>query len=512
VALTLPGWSQEAERSFKEVLFRFLEDVHCTKAALYLRAPDGDYLLATQYGFGRKDLLCAQYPPSSTIVVTASKLKSRAHAFNDPGEIPEIYESLQGSHSSRMLLVPVHQEDELLGFVDARDKGGKKEFNQQDEEKAAVIAEDLVQLIRMTGMVQGVSTRTPVEIPVTTEETRSDSKPPKRVLERSRTGSGMLDLPGLRRIGRCLDDELASRKELGIGVLTLVDDRKVSSRILVVDGFDDDALDPVFFHQAEILRSAGITVPPREEWSSHTERIERELPHRPFLIGSRTLLEEKNWVLLLSLVGSARERTVPEAFERIENVTLEEVSASWCRFSRRKHAREILQPAEGDFSLLARHSLAVSRLSWSLAMDMGLGYEEAEAAALAGLLHDIGMQVLEYDRNYRHPSPGEREMQVYRKHPVEGEKIALEHGFGDLSFIIRAHHERWNGQGYPDHLKGPAIPLISRILHVAEVFDTLVSPNSYRKATSRDAALKVIESGAGSQFDPSVVSSLRGSL
>jgi len=68
--------------------------------------------------------------------------------------------------------------------------------------------------------------------------------------------------------------------------------------------------------------------------------------------------------------------------------------------------------------------------------------------------------------------------------------------------VIRHHHERWDGNGYPDRLGGSAIPFASRLIHLAEVYDTLTSPSSYRRPVGREAALTTIRAEAGRQFDP----------
>ena len=76
----------------------------------------------------------------------------------------------------------------------------------------------------------------------------------------------------------------------------------------------------------------------------------------------------------------------------------------------------------------------------------------------------------------------------------------------DEQKIIRHHHERWDGTGYPDQLRGEQIPLLSRILSVADVYDAMTSDRSYRKRLKDDAVIKMIQNNEGSQFDPKVVS------
>ncbi len=138
----------------------------------------------------------------------------------------------------------------------------------------------------------------------------------------------------------------------------------------------------------------------------------------------------------------------------------------------------------------------------------GVDHEEVEAAAIAGLLHDVGMRELDYDRLYRLSDPRPEHIRVYRKHVLVGERVLRGVGLETVADAIRSHHERWDGKGYPDQLAGEQIPWLARLVHTAEVFDVLTSPSSYRPPVPADKALSAIESGAGHQFDPAMVQSL----
>jgi putative nucleotidyltransferase with HDIG domain len=157
---------------------------------------------------------------------------------------------------------------------------------------------------------------------------------------------------------------------------------------------------------------------------------------------------------------------------------------------------------------LVAHSLGVSRLCWSIARVLELDDEATENAALAGLLHDVGMRELDYDRLYMHPTPGPEDRRTYRMHVEVGERIVRVEGLDAIADAVRHHHERWDGNGYPDRLETNAIPLLARIVHVAEVFDLFTEANSYRPAVSRERALAILERAAGHQFDPDVVKAI----
>jgi HD-GYP domain-containing protein (c-di-GMP phosphodiesterase class II) len=134
--------------------------------------------------------------------------------------------------------------------------------------------------------------------------------------------------------------------------------------------------------------------------------------------------------------------------------------------------------------------------------------------ALAGLtelaygffLHDIGKVGIPEDILCKAGPLSGEEWRVMRGHPLIGAEIVSPIRFlGEAVSVIRHHHERFDGTGYPDGLGGEAIPLPARIFAVADSFDAMTSDRPYRRARPVDVALEEIENGAGTQFDPEIV-------
>jgi putative nucleotidyltransferase with HDIG domain len=155
------------------------------------------------------------------------------------------------------------------------------------------------------------------------------------------------------------------------------------------------------------------------------------------------------------------------------------------------------------------HSARVARLSFEIADEIGLPPDELIALSRASLLHDIGKIGVE-DRVLRKPGPlDKRETAAMREHPVIGYEMLKGLHFLESSLDgVRHHHEHWDGSGYPDGVKGEAIPLAVRILTVADALDALTSDRPYRVAMDFAAAVHTIEAGAGNQFDPAVIRAL----
>jgi len=153
-----------------------------------------------------------------------------------------------------------------------------------------------------------------------------------------------------------------------------------------------------------------------------------------------------------------------------------------------------------------QHSTRVTDYAMSIAGAVGCSQEEIEVLTISANLHDIGKIGIP-DRILLKPdSLTDEEYETIKKHPVIGSNIIGHVGmWTNEQKIIRQHHERWDGNGYPDKLKGKEISFLSRILSVADVFDALISDRSYRKKMSDDVALRIIQDGRGSQFDPEIV-------
>jgi len=152
-----------------------------------------------------------------------------------------------------------------------------------------------------------------------------------------------------------------------------------------------------------------------------------------------------------------------------------------------------------------QHSTRVSRYAIAIAKAMDRSQEEIAELNVSGNLHDIGKIGIPDHILLKPDKLTEDEYEFIKKHPVIGSNIVGHLGMWmDERKIIRHHHERWDGHGYPDRLKGDEIPLLSRILAVADVYDALTSDRSYRKKLAEEVAVKTIGENMGSQFDPEI--------
>ncbi len=161
----------------------------------------------------------------------------------------------------------------------------------------------------------------------------------------------------------------------------------------------------------------------------------------------------------------------------------------------------------------AGHSAAVARYSKDIAARLGLSDEEQQLAHLCGLVHDIGKVGLPVGLLEKPGPLTLEERRQMEEHPAVGERIlANVESYTEIARIVRHHHERVDGNGYPDSLVGDGIPLISRILAVADAYDAMTSDRPYREAMpSRVARLRIAQA-VDTQFDTTVVAAFEAIL
>ncbi len=152
------------------------------------------------------------------------------------------------------------------------------------------------------------------------------------------------------------------------------------------------------------------------------------------------------------------------------------------------------------------HALRVAALAVELGRGIGMSDEELVHLRRGALLHDIGKMVVP-DAILRKPGPlTEEEWAVMRRHPENGREFLRKVAYLEPALDVPyAHHERWDGSGYPRGLAGEEIPLSARVFAVADAFDALTSDRPYRKAWPEEKVLAYVRSHAGTQFDPEVV-------
>ncbi|MDO8671760.1 MAG: diguanylate cyclase [Dehalococcoidia bacterium] len=166
----------------------------------------------------------------------------------------------------------------------------------------------------------------------------------------------------------------------------------------------------------------------------------------------------------------------------------------------------LVNAVDGKDHYTRAHSEHVAKFALRLSDSLGMQADTKRMIRVAALLHDVGKIGIP-DHILRKPGPLDAdEREIVRQHPLLSEMIMRETPqLTDMLDGVRHHHERWDGQGYPRGLKGDDVPIIARLLAIADAYSAMVTDRPYRKALPLQEAIQELRRGAGSQFDPSMI-------
>ena len=169
--------------------------------------------------------------------------------------------------------------------------------------------------------------------------------------------------------------------------------------------------------------------------------------------------------------------------------------------------RALANAVEARDAYTGKHAERVSAYALEIARVAGLDLAGGREVEFGFLLHDIGKVAVPDAILFKPARLTPQERLVIEQHPVTGSQIVREIDFlGQAREVIRSHHERWDGLGYPDQLAGETIPLSARVFSVADVLDALTTDRPYRQGSPIAQARAMIVQDAGTHFDPGVIS------
>lgn len=158
--------------------------------------------------------------------------------------------------------------------------------------------------------------------------------------------------------------------------------------------------------------------------------------------------------------------------------------------------------------IIGIHSIRVSGYAVMMAREMGLPGDLSTDLEVSSLLHDIGKFFIPHNILYKTSSLSEKETLIIQQHPVYGSSLLRRiEQYRKYAGTVLYHHEFFNGNGYPQGLSGDAIPLLSRIIAVADAYEAMTSDRPYRKGLSHREAITRLKMGSHKQFDPEITDS-----
>jgi diguanylate cyclase (GGDEF)-like protein len=208
--------------------------------------------------------------------------------------------------------------------------------------------------------------------------------------------------------------------------------------------------------------------------------------------------------------GKNRARAYEPAF--VELRQLQQLAESTDRAARYRAAASLAKAVDARDAYTGSHSERVGELAARISRRLGLDEAQVELTRLAASLHDLGKLAIPEEILRKPGTLNESECLVLQRHPQIGFRMLESLGVEPIAEWVLHHHERWDGGGYPDRLRGEEIPLGARIIFVADAYDAMTSERVYRRPLSPDEALEELERCSGSQFDPAIVEAFSDAL
>ena len=208
--------------------------------------------------------------------------------------------------------------------------------------------------------------------------------------------------------------------------------------------------------------------------------------------------------------GKNRARAYEPAY--VELKQLQQLAESTDRAARYRAAASLAKAVDARDAYTGSHSERVGELAARISRQLGLDDAQVELTRLAASLHDLGKLAIPEEILRKPSALNESECLVLQRHPQIGFRMLESLGVEPIADWVLHHHERWDGAGYPDRLRGEEIPLGARIIFVADAYDAMTSERVYRRPLAPEEALEELERCSGSQFDPAIVEAFRAEL
>jgi HD-GYP domain-containing protein (c-di-GMP phosphodiesterase class II) len=486
-----------------QLLYRCLEDIGSTKAALYLAPPGaGDFQLACHYGWPRATPPPQRLSPMDPLMLLAHR-ERRCFVLNDGANYPELQAFSQGKQDPRYFIAPIYDHGEWIGLLLQRDHNGSEPYSlERQEAPTQLICQELVQAIKYFApppdpdgpfseaqeqAAVAMQASTPIRLPA----------PPTFPEQRSffwEAAHLLCQVMPAAAVVMWIFDPLASRPLLAYSGMPL--SPQLEQQVIALAQAQRPDL---YAPDLQILTKA--------------EYYERPPLSGPFRTVLPIMLEEQfgkaDLLMVLRVEDSpflAHEQEFIRGLARMLGLFLEEG-----RLHERYHqsflsvSHRILASAGTKVPYILDQSVNTAELSRSLARRLDLSSQEVEAVTISAILHDVGTLLLDRKILEKTTLSSEERSQV-QAHPILASTYLKDFHFPfDILRIIRHHHEQWDGKGYPDGIAGEAIPIESRIIHLVESFQVMVTGTSYHPAKPVPAALGELRKLSGFHFDPRIV-------
>lgn len=509
--------------------------LRAARARCYAMSSSGDFRLAATFGFasrfGPEDFLEGTHP----LVEWVQRHRKPAYA-NTPREAGRLGEAMERDHYARTLAAPVYQGSRLVGILEFQDKLSGALFNSDDLREAerltaavaeilqtfdatsvttpeAVPQEDAEALFRPTGALDadgGSETDFPAPPPLFT--TAPAIAPGAPVPAEARRAPAPLPTRKEDLVFRGFWTTLLLIPDVEAVAFSTWTREAAEIQIGTRRPFSDRARSSLMENLETVLATAMPGVrPPSDRRFSNEYPVGRGAGEVENFAGIQTsVLSSGSRVRLLSLLFSRQPEGVAaqalrETHRLARATVLQSAAGERYRQSFRSFVKAFVEPGRREYPQLKAHSFAVGALCRKFAASLRLPADAIEQLTVAGLLHDVGIREVDlpYERLSGRRPLDLQEVALVRRHAPIGADLLERIDFPyPVAPLVRHHHERFDGAGYPDGLSGDRIPFGARIISIAEAYDAMTASHSYRATVPKEAALEILSLKSGTQFDP----------
>jgi hypothetical protein len=536
------------EAQLKQILYGCVEHVQATKAALYLSTSrdlnEKKYELITHYQYNPAD---RKIVSSNDDLVDRLAVKRSPFYVNGLGADQRFAEILFRQGNDRMLAAPLFSRGRLIGFIDMRDKAGKKPFETPDVSAAAKIAEDMLSVLarnNLFGLAPIAMSDDPMvgaAIPAAPVfETFAPAAQAPTVLHGQALSPAAMQAVesarqhmSRRQLNRETSTRVLSETDLDpvrlllpallaipgavLGAFSAIGHVNNPQLIVAIGEVADSALEKLQGHleawlkrtnQTRLLMRPSVTLPFGASGAPITTL-------GPTFSAPVSVFSVEGLVLTISFdrqPDGPAQRALKLLLRQLEHAVEAIVTSTSGRSEKVLIAERLLEPDFQKYPELAEHAREVAMVAQRFARALELPATQIETVRVAALVHDVGMRLLDYERLYRAAALTAEEQKALNEHPVVGAAIVEPLLGADVAQAVLRHHERVDGKGYPSRLTGQQIPLSSRILQIADAWVAMTSTQSYQTPVGREKASAHLRTGAGTQFDAALVERFLRSL
>lgn len=530
------------EPQLKQILYGCVEHVQATKAALYLSSShdlnEKTYELVTHYQYNPAD---RKVVGSNDDLVDRLAVKRTPFFVNGLGADQRFSEMLFRQGNDRLLVAPLFSRGRMVGFIDMRDKAGKKPFDNPDVTAAQKIAEQMISVLaanKLFGLAPlalvednaqqaaraaaAASEAPAIAAPrLVLQPGQVFSNEAVRAIESARqyltkrqhitnTGKRNLTEAAIEVAKLILPAALGIPRSL-IACLSAVGQVTNPQATVARSTAGDDAIEVVHTHlQAGLKRmnKPHFTKPTAVAYpfgvlpspvSASTISAVVSGPVNPQSVQGLIL------TIAFERATDEQARAALQIFLSQMEPSIEGAIAAAGRGDRHLVAERLLEPDFQRYPELADHSRDVAAIAQRFAVVLELPLTQVETVRIAALVHDVGLRMLDYERMYNKANLTAEEMRGLAEHPVVGAALVEPILGQDVSQAVLRHHERVDGKGYPSRLSGSQIPLAARIIQIVDAWVAMTAHQSYQPPVPRDKAIARIREGAGTQFDAQLV-------